>query len=233
MKARCMAPTDTDPLAADRAKALELVPVSREIAARLDRFVEFFLEWQARTNLIASSTISTLWTRHIADSLQLLAVAPEARRWVDLGSGGGFPGLIIATALSGKSDAQVHLVESTNKKADFLRAAATHVGAPAVVHPVRIEQFGETFDERVDAVCARALAPMEKLLGLAYPLLKRGAQGIFPKGQDVDAELTQASKYWNIEAELVPSRTDTRGRIVVLHAVSPRDRAKRISDVRS
>lgn len=228
-----MAPNATDALAADRTKALELVPVSREIAARLDRFVELFLEWQARTNLIASSTIPIIWTRHIADSLQLLAIAPEAKRWVDLGSGGGFPGLIIAVALSGQPDAQVHLVESTNKKANFLRAAANHLDAPATVYPVRIEQFEETFDEAVDAVCARALAPMEKLLGLAYPLLKRGAQGIFPKGQDVDAELTQASKYWNIEAETVPSRTDPRGRIVVVHAVSPRNRAKRISDVRS
>lgn len=225
-----MAPNDTDTLAADRAKALALVPVSREIAERLDRFVGLLFEWQARTNLIASSTIPAIWTRHIADSLQLLAIAPEARRWVDLGSGGGFPGLIIAAALSGQTDAQVHLVESIKKKANFLRAAAAHIDAPAIVHAVRIEQFGEAFDEPIDVVCARAVAPMEKLLGLACPLLKRGAQGIFPKGQDVDAELTLASKYWNIEAETVPSRTDTRGRIVVVHALSPRARAKRISD---
>jgi 16S rRNA (guanine527-N7)-methyltransferase len=219
---------ETEVLAGSRALALNLVPVPREISARLDQFVAFLLEWQAHTNLIAPSTIPTLWTRHIADSLQLLQLAPSARRWVDLGSGGGFPGLVIAAALADDADAEVHLVESTGKKANFLRQAARHIGAKAIVHPVRIEDFTRNFRTPVEIVTARALAPFEKLLALAHPLLKTGAQGLFPKGQDVDAELTRASKYWNIDAELVPSKTDPRSRIVVVRAVAPRAGGKRI-----
>ena len=110
-------------LAADRARALALTPVSRETSERLDRFVELLLRWQRTTNLIAPSTLSRLWTRHIADSLQLLELAPQARVWVDLGSGAGFPGLVIAVALTGKPGAAIHLVESNAKKAAFLREA--------------------------------------------------------------------------------------------------------------
>src|ERR1700678_1824847 len=99
-------------LAADRERALALTPVSRETSARLDRFVEHLLAWQSHTNLVARSTIPVLWTRHIADSLQLLDVAPEAKVWVDLGSGAGFPGLVIACALADAEAAEIHLVES-------------------------------------------------------------------------------------------------------------------------
>src|SRR5664279_1744781 len=94
--------------ASDKAAALALTPVSRETAARLDRYVELLLEWQAKTNLVAPSTLPTLWTRHIADSLQLLSIAPMAKRWVDLGSGGGFPGVVLACALAETSGAEVH-----------------------------------------------------------------------------------------------------------------------------
>src|SRR5579862_5228454 len=130
-------------LAGDRARALTLTPVSRETVARLDRFVGLLLEWQQRINLIAPSTEPILWTRHIADSLQLIPLAPEARIWVDLGSGGGFPGLVIACALADKPGARVHLVESSTKKAAFLREAARATGAPAHIHTVRIEDFVE------------------------------------------------------------------------------------------
>ena len=106
------AATTAHDLAADRARALTLTPVSRETSERLDRFVEFLLTWQRTTNLIAPSTIPQLWTRHVADSLQLIELAPDARAWIDLGSGGGFPGLVIACALADKPGAMVHLVES-------------------------------------------------------------------------------------------------------------------------
>ncbi len=209
-------------LAEDRESALQLTPVSRETLARLDRFVELFLAQQERMNLIAPSTIPTLWTRHIADSLQLLSLMDHARTWVDLGSGGGFPGLVIACAMADRPNAVVHLVESTKKKAGFLAEAARHIGAPAIVHPVRIEDFVKNFDGRADAVTARALAPLDQLLGLAQPLLKKGAQGLFHKGQDVDAELTQASKYWKFEPKLVPSKTNPQGRIVVIEGLTRR-----------
>jgi len=113
-----LVPTD-----ADRQRALTLTPVSSETLERLDRFVALLLNWQQRTNLIAPSTIPTIWTRHIADSLQLLDVAPDARTWVDLGSGAGFPGLVLASALAGVPKANVHLVERNGKKAAFLREA--------------------------------------------------------------------------------------------------------------
>jgi len=212
------ASADTAPIdpAEDRERALALADVSRETPDRLDGLVALLLRWQQTTNLVAPSTIPTLWTRHIADSLQLVALAPAARVWVDLGSGGGFPGLVIACALADVDGARVHLVESNGKKAAFLREAARNLRLPVVVHHRRIEDFVKTFDESVDIVTSRALAPLLDLLGYAQPLLKKGAQALFPKGQDVDAELTHAAKYWNIAATLVPSRTDPRGRIVVV-----------------
>ena len=210
-------------LTADRDCALRLIPVSRETAARLDRFVEVLLEWQKKTNLIAPSTLSTLWTRHIADSLQLLALAPAAKIWIDLGAGAGFPGLVIAAALADSpGGAVVHLVESNGKKAAFLREAARHIGVAAQVHAERIEDFARKFTGEADVVTARALAPLKKLLELAFPLLKTGAQGLFLKGQDVDAELTEASKYWNVEANLVPSKTQPGSRIVVVRSLQRR-----------
>ena len=172
-------------------------------------------------NLIAASTVPTLWTRHIADSLQLLAIAPLARKWADLGSGGGFPGLPIACALADQNSAEVHLIESNKKKAAFLREAVRVTGAPAVVHAERVADFGRTFRGDLDVVTARALAPLPELLSIAYPLLKRGAQGLFPKGQDVEAELTQATKCWSIQASLVPSRTDPKSRVVVIREAKP------------
>src|SRR5262249_8248271 len=143
-------------LEADRARALSAVPVSRETAARLDHFLDLLLKWQQTTNLIAPSTIREVWTRHVLDSLQLLPLAPGAGTWVDLGSGGGFPGLVIACALAGRRDAKVHLIESNRRKAGFLREAARHLGVSALVHATRIEDFVDTFGESADVVTARA-----------------------------------------------------------------------------
>src|ERR1041384_7167898 len=208
----------------DKAAAIALFgdTVSRETWKRLEQFVDLLLRWQRSTNLVAASTIPGLWTRHVADSLQLLFLAPDARRWADLGAGGGFPGLVIACAVAETPGAQVHLVESVQKKAAFLRAVATELSLPAIVHATRIEDFVSATTQRFDVVTARALAPLDRLIGYAIPLLKRGAVGLFPKGQDVEAELTQASKSWTIEADLVPSRTDPRGRIVRVWRASKR-----------
>jgi 16S rRNA (guanine527-N7)-methyltransferase len=205
----------------DKAQAVALFgdSASRETWARLEQFVDLLLKWQRSTNLVASSTIPRMWTRHVADSLQLVAIAPHATRWIDLGAGGGFPGLVIACALAEKAGTQIHLVESVQKKAAFLRTAASELALPAIVHAQRIEDFVSTTTERFDVVTARALAPLDRLIDYAIPLLKRGAVGLFSKGQDVEAELTQASKSWTIQTDLVPSKTDPHGRIVrVRHA---------------
>ncbi len=204
-------------LAADRERALALTPGSRETLARLDIFVALLLDRQRRINLVAASTLPHLWTRHVADSLQLLTLAPDARIWLDLGSGAGFPGLVLACALADTPGAQVHLVESIGKKAAFLRDAAAATGAPAIVHNARIEDVVRQGAVTPDVVTARALAPLHKLLELASPFLKTGVKALCLKGQDVEAELTEASKYWTIQASQVPSKTSDQGRILVVH----------------
>lgn len=208
-------------LAADKARALTLTPVSRETLQRLERYIELLLQWQAKTNLIAPSTIPQLWTRHVADSLQLLDLAPDARTWVDFGSGGGFPAIPIACALAGKPGAMVHLVESNGKKAAFLREAIRVTGAPGQVHMDRVEKYTSGPVKSVDVVSARALAPLKVLCDQAFPLIERGAIGLFPKGLDVAAELTEAAKYWNIDATTVASKTSPEGCIVVVKALKP------------
>jgi len=206
-------------LESDKKRALALTPVSRETEKRLDMFVSLLLFWQGKFNLIASSTLPQIWTRHIADSLQLLALAPEARVWVDFGSGAGFPGIPIACALAGTPGVMVHLIESVGKKANFLREVVRALALPAQVHQIRAEKFGETCAETVHVVTARALAPLKILCDQAFPLIAKGALGIFPKGQDVDAELTEAAKYWKLEASIVPSVTSPTGAIVVIRGL--------------
>ena len=211
-------------LAADREAALALTPVSRETSERLGGLVDLLLRRSTHTNLIARSTLPMIWTRHIADSLQLLPLAPDAKCWIDLGAGAGFPGLVIACALADRPNIKVHLVESIGKKAAFLREAAEQLKLPAIVHAVRIEDFGKNLQFRPDVVTARALAPLDELLKLAQPLLRTGALGLFPKGQDVEVELTKASKSWNIEASLVPSKTNPESRIIVVRKARRRSK---------
>jgi 16S rRNA (guanine527-N7)-methyltransferase len=218
-----MALPESSTAAEDQSKADALVGelVSRETWDRLGRYVALLTQRQQTLNLVAASTLPQVWTRHIADSLQLLPLAPGARKWLDFGSGAGFPGLVIACALAETAGAEVHLVESTQKKAAFLRDVVEALSLPAIVHAQRIEDFTR-HTTRFDVVTARAVAPLERLLGYAFPLLKTGAVGLFPKGQDVGAELTQASKSWNIEADLIPSKTDPQARIVRVRRVTKR-----------
>src|SRR5580692_9255180 len=159
-------------IAAGRAAALALTPVSRETEMRLDRFVDLFLTWQAKTNLVSPATLPTLWTRHVSDSLQLLALAPAARTWVDFGSGGGFPGMVLACALADTPGAVVHLIERNGKKAAFLREALRVTGAAAVIHLADIEDTVDRLAGPVDCVTARAVAPLNQLIGFAEPLVK-------------------------------------------------------------
>jgi 16S rRNA (guanine527-N7)-methyltransferase len=210
--------TSIDP--ADKERALALIPVSRETLERLERFVEALMLGTERQNLIGPSTIPTIWTRHVADSLQLLDLAPKAKVWADFGAGAGFPGIPIACALAGQEGAAVHLVESVGKKANFLREAVKVTGAPATVHQERAEKFSADHGDSVDVVTARALAPLKLLCDLSFPLIQRGAIGLFPKGQDVDAELTEATKYWKIEATKAPSKTSPDGSIVIVTGLS-------------
>ncbi len=206
-------------LAADRATALALTPVSRETEARLDRFLDLLWTWQAKTNLVSPSTLPRLWSRHVSDSLQLLDLALGAKVWMDLGSGGGFPGMVLACALADVPGASVHLVERNGKKAAFLREALRVTGAPGVIHLADIEDIVDRLAAPVDCITARAVAPLNQLIGFAEPVVRRGAKALFLKGQDVEVELTEATKYWKIEPRLHPSRTGGHGWIVELDRI--------------
>jgi 16S rRNA (guanine527-N7)-methyltransferase len=223
MAQRSQQPPRPPELAADKAAALALTPASGEAVARLDRYIDLLLAWQAKTNLVAPSTLPNLWTRHIADSLQLLTLAPSAKVWADLGSGGGFPGVVLACALAETPGAMVHLVERNAKKAAFLREALRITASPGLVH---LSDIGDSVDRvvgKVDCVTARAVAPLHQLIRFAEPLVKAGAKALFLKGQDVESELTEATKYWNIIPQLHSSRTGGHGWIVELDRIERRN----------
>lgn len=207
----------------DRAQAFALTPVSRETEARLETLVAVLTRWQKAKNLVGPSTLEHVWTRHIADSLQLVPLGGGARRWLDLGSGGGFPGLVIAAALADEPDAEVTLVESNGRKCAFLREAARAMGTRATVRQARIEDVIEGFAGRIEAVTARALAPLPTLIGWTHKLLKTGAIGLFPKGREAEAELTETAKSWKVELTIHNSLTDPAGRILRVTAASPRE----------
>ena len=214
-----------EPTSADKAAALALMPVSRETRERLEAYVDLLLQWQAVTNLVAPSTLPTLWTRHIADSLQLLDLAPDAKTFADLGSGGGFPGIVLACALADRHGARIDLVERNAKKAAFLREAVRITGGAGEVHHRDIVDYVDRRTAPVDCVTARALAPLHQLLGFAEPLVRNGAKALFLKGQDVESELTEATKYWTIESALHPSRTGGDGCVVEVTGIVRRNMA--------
>jgi 16S rRNA (guanine527-N7)-methyltransferase len=189
--------------------------VSRESRPKLELYVELLLTWQTRINLIGPATAGAVWERHILDSLQLLPLLPKGTRAIaELGSGAGIPGLVVAIA----ADLEAHLYESNGKKAAFLREAARRTGTRAHVHTVRLETLRtQQAPPMVDCVLARALAPLPLLLDYAEPFLSRGAVGLFHKGQDIDAELTEATKYWKLKITKHASLCDSRGVILEVH----------------
>ena len=207
----------------DRELALEALDVSRETVARLDAYVALLLKWQKAINLIAPSTLGAIWTRHILDSAQIAELGIEHRRFADLGSGAGFPGLVIAILSMDQGDAtKLHLIESDQRKSSFLREAVRVTQAPALIHARRVEDTLSGLDGQVTAVTARALAPLHRLLDLAEPLLTTGADGFFPKGEALGSELRQAAALFQFESRSVPSRTDENGRILVIRKLRRR-----------
>ena len=184
--------------------------------ADLGAYLTLLTEWNGRMNLVGPSALAEFWPRHAFDSAQLLQRAPDARVWADLGAGAGFPGLVLAILLKGAEGAGVHLVESMAKRCRFLAEVVQTLSLPATVHNARAEDLGI----RVDIVTARACAPLPRLLGYAEPYLKRGATGLFLKGQDVVVELTEAAKYWKFEADLSASSSHPDGRILQVKGLS-------------
>jgi 16S rRNA (guanine527-N7)-methyltransferase len=179
--------------------------------AELDRFRALLAEWNEKMNLFGPATLEVFWNRHAWDSAQLLKLAPpEALVWADLGAGAGLPGLVLAILGKGRPGFHIHLVESMAKRCRFLTEVVQALDLPATVHNERAENL----QLAVDIVTARACAPLARLLGYARPYLKTGALGLFLKGQDVAAELEEASRSWELEADTIPSLSDPRGQIV-------------------
>jgi 16S rRNA (guanine527-N7)-methyltransferase len=178
-------------------ESLALYNVSRESLDRLEILVKLLLDWQKHINLIAPSTIPEVWTRHVIDSLQLVPLLPAHTQAIaDLGSGAGFPALVLAAV----QPATVHMYESNSKKVAFMHEALRQMKCNAVVHRERLEPRQTPVNmPKVKVVTARAFAPLPLLLDLAEPFMKSGATALFHKGQDIDAELTEAAKIWVIE----------------------------------
>jgi 16S rRNA (guanine527-N7)-methyltransferase len=190
-----------------------VVPVSRETAARLGLYLDLLARWNARINLVAASTLADPWRRHLLDCAQLLRLIPEgASRLIDLGAGAGLPGLVLA--LMGVEE--VHLVESDQRKAAFLREAARATGARVTIHACRIEALPPA---PFEVITARALAPLPRLLALAEPFIGPGTVCLFPKGARVAAELTAARKDWHMEVASRPSLADPSGTVLQLTEV--------------
>jgi 16S rRNA (guanine527-N7)-methyltransferase len=196
-------------------------PVSRETFGRLVAFEALFQKWARRINLSAPSTLNDVWSRHILDSAQLLRLAPEAQRWLDLGSGGGFPGLVLAILLSERPDAHVDLVESNRKKAAFLQSVIGQFGLPARVHALRIDDVHASIGTP-DVVTARALASLSSLLSLAEPWLASGATGLFHKGRDYRSEIEESAHQWRFDLLEHRSMIDPQSVILEIRDLTPK-----------
>lgn len=200
---------------------LDVFDVSRETKEKLSLLERELRRWQSIKNLVGPSTLDHIWDRHIVDSLQLLELAPQSKTWLDLGSGAGFPGLVLAIA-GFERGLKVDLVESNSRKCAFLRQIARLTGVLATVHEARLETIIPQFVGRTDVVSARALASLPQLLDWTAPLLKAGTMGLFPKGRDAEIELTEARKSWTFDVEILPSRTDSEARILRITSIESR-----------
>jgi 16S rRNA (guanine527-N7)-methyltransferase len=192
------------------------------VQADLQRFVALLSQWQRAHNLVSRGSLDGIWERHVADSLQLLEYAPDFCEWVDLGSGAGFPGLVVAIAAKSRAHAHFTLVESNQKKVAFLRAAIRDSGAHVDVVAERIETHGRKMAGRADVVSARALAPLPVLCGLAAPYLHERSVFLLLKGQDFVHEIETASISWSFDVATHASATDPAGRVVAVRNLRPK-----------
>jgi 16S rRNA (guanine527-N7)-methyltransferase len=199
--------------------------VSRETLEQLGRLVDLIRRWNVAENLVAPADLPQLWTRHIADCAQLPGLVPGARRWVDIGSGAGLPGLVIA--LVAPPGSTVDLIESNQRKCAFLRQAIRDIGIDARVHQGRAETILANWSGPVDCVTARAVAPLSRLLSVAEPLLRTGAVGLFPKGRHADNEIVEAAHDWDFDLVKHPSRIDPDATILEVRNVRRKGMATR------
>ncbi|MEX0345680.1 MAG: 16S rRNA (guanine(527)-N(7))-methyltransferase RsmG [Rhizobiaceae bacterium] len=194
--------------------------VSRETFEQLLYFEQQFLNWNHSINLASASSAEQVWARHILDSAQLVPIAPAARNWLDIGSGGGFPGAIVAILLRDQPDVSVHLVESNRKKAAFLTKIIGETGAPAIVHAKRIETVDGQL-KNIEIVTARAVASLTDLLRMTKPWLGSGARALFQKGREYKAEIEESRVDWSFDLIIHDSRTDQDGAILEIFNLRP------------
>jgi len=194
--------------------------VSRETQDKLALLVGLIRRWNRAENLVSADDLPQLWQRHIADCAQLPGLLPKARRWIDLGSGAGLPGIVIA--LVGAEGTHVELVESNQRKCAFLRVAVRETGAAATVHHGRAETIVAGWTSPVDCLTARAVAPLMRLMELAAPLLTKGVPALFPKGRGFAAEVADAALAFDFDLLEHPSRIDPDARILELRNVRAR-----------
>jgi 16S rRNA (guanine527-N7)-methyltransferase len=193
-----------------------LADLPEETVRRLEIYADLLEKWHCAINLVGKSSLADLWVRHFADSLQVSQAVPEARRWLDLGSGAGFPGLVTAIKYAGEPRALVHLVEANRRKCAFLRNVISETSAPAVVHCGRLEKVLPALEERIDAVSARALGPLEALLGYAEKFIDQGAVGVFSKGKHFGAELIESLTSGKYLITTIESQTCSAARLVLV-----------------
>jgi 16S rRNA (guanine527-N7)-methyltransferase len=195
--------------------------VSRETIVKLSTYESLLKQWQRTINLVAPSTLGEIWNRHFADSAQLLAYAPpDAKQWLDLGSGAGFPGLVLALLLAERGGAKMTLVESDTRKAAFLSEVSRQTRLPVDICRARIES--RPTQAKIDVITTRALAPLPRLLALAAPYFSKDTVGLFLKGREAQAEVDNALKDWEFTVALHPSQTDVEGRVIAVSALKAR-----------
>ncbi|MDA7946412.1 MAG: 16S rRNA (guanine(527)-N(7))-methyltransferase RsmG [Hyphomicrobiaceae bacterium] len=191
--------------------------VSRETVARLEIYERLLRQWQKGTNLVSPATLDQIWHRHFADSAQLLNYAPRSADWIDMGTGAGFPGLVVAICSANRDTGTVHLVESNARKCAFVREVVRETGCFVEMHQTRVESlWGDDRLTGVGCITARALAPLSDLLELSAPFFGPTARGLFLKGGKAEVELEDSAENWRFQADMHPSITDARARIVEL-----------------
>lgn len=195
--------------------------VPHETVEKLELYADILRTWQKAVNLVSPATIDDIWQRHFTDSAQLLNIVPTKKSWIDLGSGGGFPGLVIAILTANQENHSVQLIESNSRKCAFLSEVARRTQTPVIIHEGRIEEIAQKGKAgKADVVTSRALAPLNTLLGLAHGFFSNDTVGLFLKGREASHEIAEARHNWHFECECVPSRTSGEGRIIEIRSLS-------------
>ncbi|MBL4784564.1 MAG: 16S rRNA (guanine(527)-N(7))-methyltransferase RsmG [Cohaesibacteraceae bacterium] len=196
--------------------------VSRETISIFECYIELLKKWQKVQNLVSNNTLHEVWDRHIADSMQTVLLYPDAKVWMDLGSGGGLPGIVLAILLKNNTESHVHMIESNLRKVAFLRTVIRELSLKATVHSDRADKVISDWKIRPDAISARGFAAFSLICDLCEPLISKGSVGVFHKGKDFIQEFDKASLYWSLDLIQETSMIDKEGVMIILKGLTPR-----------